>query len=394
MHFDNYLNSPKRKLFLEDYHLKAVNLSRVCRSIKLGRAVLVCKGCAEVGYIAQSCKNRFCGTCGASDTYKWSKKMFAKLMNCKHHHVVFTLPTAYRVLSKMNGDKLHNILFKASNEVMRSYFKDEYNLKVGMVSVLHTAGADLKYHPHVHSIVSRGGLDLVKGDYRFPQGDYLCKNEILGRCLKSKFNKLLLNEYDKGELKVYKNITSKADLHKWIGQQKEKHWIVNIEKPLDDIKQIIGYVGRYTKRACLSEYKLEEVSDSKIKFRYNDYKNSLRGEAPSESIRSMNPVEFLDNLLQHVPTKRYRMVRYGGLYNSFYIGKIPQYLKLKVEAEEPIEWDDNYDWGEYEQFRKDVIRAGGPDPFICKNCQLLKEVVLIEFENFSYVPGNKINDSS
>ena len=195
-------------------------------------------------------------------------------------------------------------------------------------------------------------------------------------------------------LKVYKKVKSKADLHKWIAGQKEKHWIVNIEKPLDDIKQIIGYVGRYTKRACLSEYKLEEVSESQIKFRYNDYKNSVRGEAPLESIKSMKPVVFLDKLLQHVPTKGFRMVRYGGIYNSFYLKKIPQCYKLKIEEKEIIEFDEDYDWGAYEQFRKDVIRAGGPDPFICANCQLLKEVVLIEFENFSYIPGNKINDSS
>ena len=354
---------------------------------------MACRGCGEVTYIARSCKNRFCATCGASDTYKWSQKMLTKLMNCKHHHIVTTLPKAYRILSKMNENKLHDILFKASNLVMRNFFAEHYNLKIGMVSVLHTAGADLKYHPHVHSIVSRGGLDMINGNYRFPAGNFLCKNEVLGRSLKSTFNNLLLKAYDEGELNVYQNIQTKADLIKWFGQQKEKHWIVNIEKPLDDINEIIGYVGRYTKRACLSEYKIEEVSADQIKFRYNDYKNSVRGQEPVQSIISMKPVEFLDKLLQHVPTKRYRMVRYGGLYNSFYLNKIPKSSRIKVEKKEMISYGPEYEWGEYEQFRKDVIKAGNPDPFMCQHCELLKEVAMIEFQTFTH-PPIRINDSS
>lgn len=319
--------------------------------------------------------------------------MLSKLMNCKHHHIVMTLPKSYRVLSKMNDDKLHDLLFRASNIVLRKFFKDRYNLRVGMVSVLHTSGADLKYHPHIHSIVSRGGLDIEKGDYRFPLGNFLCKNELLGKSLKSVFNKMLLAEYAKGNLNVYQNIKSKADLIKWIVRQKAKHWIVNIEKPLEDIHQIIGYVGRYTKRACLSEYKIEGVNEAEIKFRYNDYRNSERGKEPVQSIKSMNPIVFLDKLLQHVPTKGYRMVRYGGLYNSFYLNKIPKRLKLEQEEEEVLEYEANYDWGEYEQFRKDVIRAGGPDPFICGHCKLLREVVQIEFQSFTH-PPIRLNDSS
>jgi len=394
MHFEGYLASPDRKLYLEERHLKAVDWSSVCRTSKIGRFQLACPGCGEVTYIARSCKHRFCPLCGVSDTFKWSQQTLSRLMNCKHHHVVMTLPVAYRKLSQMNKDKLHDILFKASNMVLTKWFEHKYCLRPGVVSVLHTAGADLKYHPHVHMIVSRGGQDLVSGEYRFIKGNYLCKNEILGALLKYKFNELLVKAYEKDELKMYSNIQSTKDLKAWLGKMKQKHWIVNIEKPLEDVPQIVGYVGRYTKRACLSEYKIEYVGEEAIKFRFNDYKNSNRGEAPKESIKTLRPYEFLDQLLQHVPNKYYRMVRYGGLYNSFYLHKIPDELKLAAAKPSDLEWDVTYDWGEFEQYRKDVIRAGHPDPFICKHCQIEKQYMGVEYPPDEPPVQQGYNDSS
>lgn len=318
--------------------------------------------------------------------------MLSKLMNFKHHHITLTLPKAYRKLSKMNKDKLHDILFNAAAHIINQFFSNKYNLRVGTVSVLHTAGADLKYHPHIHMIVSRGGQDLDSGEYRIIKGNFLCKNEILGKLLKNKFNQLLLNQYKKGKLKVFNNIQSIEQLNKWINNLKDKHWIVNIEKPLDDVNQIIGYVGRYTKRACISEYKIEHVGQQAIKFRFNDYKNTPRGEKPREAIIAMKPFQFLDQLLQHVPNKRYRMVRYNGLYNAHYINKIPQHLKLKATIIQNINWKEDYDWGPFEHFRKAVIRAGKPDPFICQHCNQLKVFVHVQFPDKT--KKTQINDSS
>ncbi len=394
MHFDSYQYSPDRKLNLEDRHYKAVDWSRVCRSAKIGRARLVCTGCGEVSYIARSCKHRFCAQCGISGTNKWANATLTRLMNCKHHHIVFTLPKPFRGLSQKNENKLHDILFKASTASINEWFEKRCNLRVGSVSVLHTAGSDLKYHPHVHMIVSRGGYDLGLDKYRFIDGDYLCKNEILGKLLKKKFCELLISEYENGNIELYSNQKNVNDLKNWLNNLKDKHWIVNIEKPLENIKQIIGYVGRYTKRACLSEYKLERVTQDEVAFSYNDYKNTPRGEAAKQSIISLKPYDFLDKLLQHVPTKRYRMVRYSGLYNSFHLKRIPEHLKLAKALKTEVEFNEGYDWGEYEQYRKDVIKAGHADPLICPHCKIVKLVAGIEFEKNGEIVFKSYHDSS
>ena len=99
------------------------------------------------------------------------RESLSRLMNIRHHHVVVTLPKSFRKLSKMNGDKLHDELFKCGAKVIKDWFEEHHNLRIGIVSVLHTAGSDLKYHPHVHMIVSRGGQDLTTGEYRELKGN-------------------------------------------------------------------------------------------------------------------------------------------------------------------------------------------------------------------------------
>ena len=285
----------------------------------------------------------------------------------KHFHVVTTLPKPLRFLAKMNGNLIYDLLFTISAQVIKSWFEAKHNLMPGIVAVLHTSGSDLKFHPHVHMIVSGGGLHLEQGDYQKLKRDFLCSQQFLGRQLKLKFETRISRLFERGKLKTPRRINDKTALSNWLANIAQKHWIVAIQKPLDDIHQIVGYVGRYTKRACISEYKITHVGQS-IQFQFNDYKNTPRGQKPRKAVLTLKPTEFLDQLLQHVPTKRYKMVRYYGLYNSVYLNKIPHEHKGSFE-ENHLPYEDDFDWGEFEQFRKSIIRSGRPDPLFCQYCK-------------------------
>jgi len=239
----------------------------------------------------------------------------------------------------------------------------------GIVSVLHTAGSDLQYHPHVHMIVTGGGKDLSTDEYRSLKGSYLCPQRFLGKQLRLIFEGMLLKLYESGELVVFKSITNATDLKSWLHKIKSKHWIVSIQKPLEDIGQIVGYVGRYTKRACLSEYKIEDLSSDGIVFRANDYKNSKRGESPKQKLVSLGLTEFLDRLLQHVPTKRYRMVRYSGLYSSYHLSRIPEEKRGIKQEVKAVDFPAKTDWGIFELYRKKHLRLGKSDPLYCVKCK-------------------------
>lgn len=372
------MKSRDRKLLIKPKHLEAVNKASACRTDKLGIAVFCCKGCGSTVYVARSCKHRFCGRCGNADTIRWAGKMLSTLLNMKHHHIVSTLPQPFRYLAKMNGTLLFDLLFKSSAEVIKSWFKSRHKLRPGIVSVLHTAGSDLKFHPHIHMIVSGGGQDISTKSYRRLEGDYLCPQKFFGAQLRIKFQQELIKLFDREKIKTPKSIGDHKSFVSWLYRIKQKHWVVSIQKPLEDIKQIVGYVGRYTKRACLSEYKIVEIGKT-IKFKYNDYKNTPRGERPRQAIKELTPYEFLDELLQHVPEKRYRMVRYFGIYNSLHMNKIPKGLRARVK-EEAIEVADNFEWGEFEQFRKALIRSGKADPLFCKVCNQSMVLVAVHLK--------------
>jgi len=223
-------------------------------------------------------------------------------------------------------------------------------------------------------IVSRGGKILNGQGYKAIKGKFLVKNEILASSLKVRFNKALKKLNKEGGLKVPKGIAAGRGIEKWLEDQKDKSWIVNIEEPLAEVIQIVNYVGRYTKRACISEYKIESIEPN-IVFRCKDYKNSERGEKAKETLKVMSPTEFLDKLLQHVPEKRYRMVRYSGLYNSYYISKIPEELRAQISKESIAKESEREEESELESMRSYLISKGYKDLLRCRHCNGNMQVV-------------------
>lgn len=382
-HWDSYVRSRDKKLWIEKRHYEAVYKTLNCRTFRLGVTCYTCESCDYRHYIYRSCGHRFCGTCGVIATYKWSDRSLQRLLNMKHHHVVMTLPKSLRFLSKLNGNKLHDLLFEVSVQVLKSWFRKKHNLLPGIVSVLHTSGSDLKYHPHVHMIVSGGGQQIDSREIVELGSDYLTRQRYLGGQLRKHFIIGLLKLEKRGDLSFPRGWKGSGfNEGKRLEKIGEKHWIVSIQKPLEDINKIVGYVGRYTKRACISEYKLESNGSEEISFRYTDYKNSVRGEKPLESIKRMSPADFLDSLLQHVPVKRYRMVRYYGLYCSHYIGKLEGLKRAEKEEEE------SHEWGEFEEMRKEDIRRGKGDPLVCPDCE-----IALKFEGIYYGYRIRIDDS-
>lgn len=385
-YFDKYLINPTRKLYIEKKHLDAVYKSIHCGTSVIGTVVYKCKTCDERHYINRRCGHRFCARCGYVETQKWASSTLQRLSDMKHHHVVFTLPKLLRKTSLINGNKVHDLLFSSSQYIIQDWFKKKYNLKPGLVTVLHTFGSDLKYHPHVHMLVSGGGQNEIGEEIEL-ELNYLTRQRFFANKFRFHFMKRLEHEIRRGEIEL--EVKYKLNKHRYSKLKRsllKQQWIVNIEPALKDKLQVIGYVGRYTKRACISEYRISGIEGGKIKFKYNDYANSKRGEKPKESLKEMGYVEFLDNLLQHVPEKGYRMVRYSGMYNSHYMRKKKQEGPLKALELEDLE---STEWSEYSNYRKLCQSKGDGDPLVCPKCE--KEMEFEEINFTRYKP--QIDDS-
>ncbi len=383
-YFLPYTRNPDRKFYLTDRHFKSVHNIRSCRTSRLGSFDLFCICCGEVISLDCSCKDRFCPQCGVVETASWAGKLLEKLIDMYHHHVVVTLPSLFRPLSKRNKRVIYNLLFRVSSKVIQDWFKKVHGLDCGIVSVLHSSGSDLKYHPHVHMIVTGGGLD-ASNKLGLLGGKYLMNHKHLSKMIRWRFHKELYALYESGSLDLAVNATHSSYLKSLFSRVNKGKWIVSIQEGLSDASSIVKYVGRYTKRACISEYKLLSYSNEQVRFLYNDYKNSKRGEKPKVSEISLHYVEFFDRLLEHLPEKSFRMVRYYGIYSTARINKIPKSYLRKAEDNSnllaEIESEISNLEGDFIEFRSMMLRLTGKDPLKCVYCDLPYKLFGLRYYN-------------
>jgi hypothetical protein len=94
---------------------------------------------------------------------EWIEARLLELLPVKYYHVVFTLPHELNGLVLGHRKLLFKLLFDASARTLLSFAKDpKYpGAMPGIISVLHTWGQQLSFHPHIHSIISGGGIIKV-----------------------------------------------------------------------------------------------------------------------------------------------------------------------------------------------------------------------------------------
>lgn len=374
-YIEGYKVDVERKMSLSKKHFRALNMTLYCRTDSMGRAVYRCESCGDRHEMYKSCKHRWCATCGVVETYRWGESLGCRLLNLAHSHITFTLPKGLRLLSKSCESVVYDCMFKAVNEVLQSWFGAKYGIKCGVVMVLHTAGSDLKYHPHIHCIVSCGGVvvEAESGEKALKSlvDSYLCSHKHLGSQFRIRLIKCLRAACVSGKLATeYGELMSLGSLNARLGLVSGKSWIVGIEKGLWDVSQVVGYVGRYTKRACLSEYKISDISGGEISFTYNDYANTPLGAKPVLATKRQNMTSFLDSLLQHVPEPGFHVVRYCGVYaNAAKRGLPSSFFASESKEKSGVEDDIAPALSEVEQYsayRKNQVKLYGRDPFLCR----------------------------
>ena len=341
-HWDAYIKDPTSPIMIEQY--KAVSAIRTCRTAVLGVDEYVCKGCGEVVEIYHNCRNRFCPRCSWGDTVKWADRIKSQMMDVPHRHVVFTVPHALQSLIKSNGKELLNVFMRTAADTFKDWAEHKYKIKMGIISVLHTFGETKAYHLHVHMIVSWGGLSNETGKLTSIKGEYV-NYKFLQEKFRNKFEDSLVWLYDKGILEH-----KYADRNAFLGflrRINKKNWVIHLEPPMATPSAVIRYIGRYSKRACLSEYKITAIEGEYISFSHKDYKTIDIENKPVERILKLHYKEFFPRLLQHVPYRYFRLVHYYGLYStkSTISG---EYLNKDEGQEESQDW---------------------VNPFICNICE-------------------------
>jgi hypothetical protein len=345
--WDIYLQSPKE--FVQPEQFKAVNAIRTCRTAALGVDIYACPECGEISEVYHSCKNRFCPTCSWRDTVQWADRMKKSMLNVPHRHVVFTLPHSLNPIIKRNQSQLLNVFMRVTTDVFRDWMGSKFKLRVGTISVLHTFGEAKNYHPHIHMIVTWGGINKDTGGLQALATDYV-NYEFLQQKFRCKFEDELIRLFDEGMLEH--KYSERKDFMNFIRRINKTQWVVHLEPPMDIPAKVIRYIGRYSKRACLSEYKITKMEGEYIGFKHKDYKKLDYNNKPIEKTLELHYNDFFPLLLQHVPMPYFRIVRYYGIYAT----------KVYIPKEYLYNGEDNNEEEQYEY----------NDPRECKTCQIAK----------------------
>lgn len=335
--WEKYLAEDDVKVSIAQF--KAASAIRVCRTAILGVDYYACEDCGEVVEIYHNCRNRFCPTCSWGDTIKWASRLKDQMMALPHRHVVFTLPHALIPLIKSNGKELLNTLLRTAADTFKDWVEHKYQLKIGVISVLHTFGETKEYHPHVHMIVSWGGIDFKTKELKPIKGLFV-NYKFLKDKFQNKFEDVIVQMYNSG--KLLHKFEDRIDLNRFLKRINKKSWAIHLEPPMANPTAVIRYIGRYSKRACISEYKITDICGEHISFKYKDYKTIDTDNKPVVRELKLHYKEFFPRLLQHVPLPYFRLVRYYGLYATK--SKIPQeHLNKNSETEqEEGEWENPF----------------------------------------------------
>ena len=288
----------------------------VCRTSVLGGHVDECvdrKDCKFERVSYNSCRDRHCPKCQGPQRAEWLENRLERVLPTNHFHVVSTIPDDLNPLALRNKKVVFKILFDATSQTLIELARDDKRLgaTIGITAVLHSWGQNLLFHPHLHCIVTGGGLS-PDGEQWIPGRErYFLPVTVIGKLFRGKFLDALNRAYKSGELTLAGSIADLADPMVWNGfkdQLYRKNWLVYAKPPFGGAEHVFKYLGRYTHRVAISNHRLLEMENGRVTFAYRDYKNDL------DTTMTLTAEEFLRRFLLHVLPKGFTRIRHYGLY--------------------------------------------------------------------------------
>lgn len=284
------------------HHKRTLHAIEICRTQALGGHVDKCNTCTHVRISYNSCRNRHCPKCQVTNKEKWILARQNDLLPTTYFHVVFTLPQELNTYCLHYPKALYNILFEASKETIESFSNDEKHLgaKTGMISLLHTWGQNLSLHPHIHMIVTGGGIDdTSQWKHAKNKGSFLFPVKAMSIVYKNKFME---------KLTQFLQTKNKAMEVKLRRELYNKNWVVYAKQPFAGPKQVIEYLGRYSHKIAISNHRIKNIANSKVSFSYKDYANGGK-----QKTMTLDAEEFLRRFCLHILPAKFVKIRHYGL---------------------------------------------------------------------------------
>ena len=310
-----------------------------CRTAALGGHVDQCDQCGHQRISYNSCRNRHCPKCQSLARAEWLEDRRAEILDTQYFHVVFTVPEEIAVIAYQNKEVVYGILFRMAAETLRTIAADPRHLgaEIGFFTVLHTWGQNLLHHPHLHCVVTGGGLSPDGSRWIACRTGFFLPVKVLSRLFRRLFVEALEKAFDTGELQFFAALASLRDrdvFRRHLAPVRQADWVVYAKPPFAGPDQVLDYVGRYTHRVALSNDRLLDIEDGKVCFRWKDYRQNSR-----RKTMTLDAEEFIRRFLLHVLPDRFQRIRYYGLLGNRHRGEKLALCRALMGMPEP-ETDD------------------------------------------------------
>jgi hypothetical protein len=282
-----------------------------CHRAALGAHVLECPAGHSSTVQTHACRHRSCPRCAEPTRQRWLGRELQRLLPCEHFHVVFTLPHEFLALWQLNRTWFTQTLFDCARSSLLALCAEPRLLGAlpGLLMALHTWGRNLSHHPHLHCLVTAGGLD-PEGQWRTTRRGWLLPLKPLQRLFRAQLLCSLKQALLAQRLRLPPQQASPALWHQAIARQWRKHWNIQINPPYPHGRGVALYLARYVSGGPLGSNRRLHSGPAGIGFAYLDHRDGKRKHI------SLSPAQFIARVLWHAPPKGQHTVRRAGLYAS------------------------------------------------------------------------------
>jgi hypothetical protein len=311
-----------------DYCKNPVSLSifkklQHCHSAEMGMHCYKCDDpvCNHLHHQYHSCGNRHCPNCGGLKKEQWVEDLTAQLLPTAYYHVVFTLPHEFNGLIMGNRKVMFDLLFEAASTTLLNLSHNPKHLGAtcSITTILHTWGQNLSFHPHLHCIVSGGGVkDGIWVKAKRKNDNFLFCAKAMNKMYKGIFLDRLRILLNKGLLQ-----TEGMDVNSIIKKAGFKKWKVYAKKPFGSVATVVEYLGRYTHKVAITKHRITAITEDKVFFNYKDYADGDKQKSMQLSIE-----EFTKRFEQHFLPRGFVKIRHYGLIQNH--GKVTRLNALRA----------------------------------------------------------------
>lgn len=277
---------------------KALTDIAACMTAQMGGHQYQCRDCGQSFWVYHGCRNRACPACHGRQMRDWLAARQAELLPCDYYHIVATVPEETRHLFLSDQKFMYALFMRTVAGAVTDLTRDRKHLGAtpGILMVLHTWTRQMGYHPHVHLLITGGGVSDDGQSWREPPGTFLAPVKALSKLIAARFRDAL----KKAKPDNFNRLSRKT----W-----KQPWCSFCKHYGRGRKAVVEYLARYAFRIAITNARIVAMDDTHVTFKYK------QRETGQWEVCRLTGVEFLRRFLMHVLPKGFHKLRYYGLWH-------------------------------------------------------------------------------